>query len=230
MIDLGCRYPLSASGSGKVVVMNFMEDASYWDGAAGKTFSHPLGVPFLEALKPQCRILDFGCGYGRCVAELRSLGFQNVTGFDFSREMITRGKSEVPELDLRHIHALPIHEADDAFDVTMLVAVLTCIVADDDQASVLKEMRRLLRPGGIIFISDMLLQHDARNQKRYAARKDFGPFGVFETGGGALVRHHTDADVSRWLSGFELLDRRSVELHTMNGNPALGVQLVAKKN
>jgi SAM-dependent methyltransferase len=210
--------------------MTFMENASYWDGAAGKTFAHPLGVPFLAALRSQCRILDFGCGYGRCVAELRGLGFQNVTGFDFSQEMIARGKREAPDLDLRHIHDLPVHEADDTFDAAMLVAVLTCIVADDDQVAVLDEMRRLLRPGGIIFISDMLLQHDARNQARYAVRKDSGPFGVFETGDGALVRHHTDADVSRWLSGFELLDRRSVELRTMNGNAALGVQLVAKKN
>ena len=206
-----------------------MQDASYWDRAAGKTFTHPLGVTFLEALSQESRILDFGCGYGRSVEELRGRGFHRAVGVDFSREMVTRGKLEAPGLDLRHIDALPVDEMDGTFDAAMLVAVLTCIVADDDQASVLKEVHRLLRPGGIVLISDMLLQHDARNQARYASGEGSRAFGVFETDDGALVRHHTEADIPRWLSGFELLDRRSVELQTMNGNAALGLQLVAKK-
>jgi SAM-dependent methyltransferase len=205
------------------------DQSDYWDRGAAKTFTHPLNADFLSALQPAERILDYGCGYGRSLAQLASLGFTNTVGVDFSREMIARGRREQPGLDLRHIDRPAIDEPDGSFDAALILAVLTCIVRDDEQAAVLQEIRRLLRPDGVLLISDMPLQQDARNRARYAEGVVRGPYGTFDTGDGGIVRHHTGHHMQGWLSGFQPIGRKRIELTTMHGNPATVVQLLARR-
>ena len=45
---------------------------------------------WLESLPTTARVLDYGCGYGRTLAELRDVGWRNAVGVDFSREMVSR--------------------------------------------------------------------------------------------------------------------------------------------
>jgi SAM-dependent methyltransferase len=205
------------------------DQSDYWDRGAGKSFTHPLSGDFLAALRVDDRILDYGCGYGRSLAQLTDLGFRNVVGVDFSREMIARGRREQPRLDLRHITRPSVDEPDVSFDAAMLLAVLTCIVGDDEQAAVLQEIRRLLRPGGVLFISDMPLQDDERNRARYAEGTVHGPYGTFHTGDAGVVRHHSEDHMQSWLKGFTPISVKRIELKTMHGNPAIGTQLVARK-
>lgn len=205
------------------------DQSSYWDRGAGKTFTHPLSDDLLAALKPGDRILDYGCGYGRSLAQLAGFGFTNAVGVDFSGEMIARGRREHPGLDLRHATRTVVDEPDASFDAAMLLAVLTCIVCDAQQEAVLREIHRLLRPGGILFISDMPLQHDDRNRARYAEGPALGPYGTFATGDGGVVRHHSDDHMRSWLKGFEPISTRRINLTTMHGNPAIGAQFVARK-
>lgn len=205
------------------------DQRGYWDRGATKTFTHPLSGDFLAALQPGDRILDYGCGYGRSLAQLADLGFGNSVGVDFSGEMIARGHREHPRLELRHITQTVVDEPEASFDAAMILAVLTCIVADDQQKAVLREIRRLLRPGGVLFISDMPLQDDDRNRARYAASVGQGPYGTFDTGDGGTVRHHGDDHMHSWLNGFEPISSKRVDLTTMHGNPATGVQFVARR-
>lgn len=203
----------------------------YWDQAAGKTFAHPLEPAWLmRFVKAPARMLDYGCGYGRVVSELAALGHAGGVGVDFSAQMIARGRRDHPDLDLRLIDGLPLAEPDGAFDLVTLFAVLTCIPDDATQDAVLGECRRLLRPGGIIYISDMPLQTSFVYRDRYAAAAPrYGLAGVFETTDGAVVRHHDERRLGAWLKGFELLARREVDVVTMNGTPARAVQLMARK-
>jgi SAM-dependent methyltransferase len=202
----------------------------YWDGVAEqKTFSHPLHEAWLDAWLPRsARILDYGCGYGRTLAELADRGFENGVGMDFSARMIERGRRSYPRLDLRVIDGLPVAEPDSSFDAVLLFAVLTCVPADDDQSQLIAELRRLLRPGGVLYISDMPLQLDARNLARYAAGR-FGTWGVFRTDDGVMVRHHAPQHFRGLLRDFELTDMRPLPLKTMNGNLAMGVQILARR-
>lgn len=205
------------------------DQSGYWDRGAAKTFTHPLADDFLAALQLGDRILDYGCGYGRSLAQLGGLGFTNTVGVDFSREMVARGRREQPRLDLRHIQRPSLDEPDQSFDAALILAVLTCIVGDDEQTIVLQEIRRLLRPGAVLFISDMPLQEDERNRSRYAEGVVHGPHGTFDTGDGGLVRHHADSHMEGWLAGFQPISRRRIDLTTMHGNPATGIQFVARK-
>lgn len=206
-----------------------LDRRNYWDRSAAKTFTHPLSGDLLAALQPGDRILDYGCGYGRSLAQLAGLGFTNTVGVDFSPQMIARGRRDHPGLDLRRLERPALDEPDGSFDAAMLLAVLTCIVDDAGQAVVLREIRRLLRPGGVLFISDMPLQEDELNRTRYARGVSHGPHGTFHTGDGGVLRHHSEDHMQSWLRGFTPISIRRIDLRTMHGNPATGVQLVARK-
>ncbi len=208
------------------------DQRAYWDSAASvKAFTHPLPLDWLRVtIRPDARILDYGCGYGRTLDELARLGYVNMVGVDFAPAMIARGRRQFPRLDLRAIDFLPLPEPDGAFDAVFLMAVLTCIPADADQDALLAELRRVLRPGGVLTISDMPLQTDDRNLRRYAsALPDFGTHGVFRTEDGAIVRHHAPARIAAWLRGFQPVAERHIPLSTMNANPAIGLQILARR-
>jgi SAM-dependent methyltransferase len=204
---------------------------SYWDRVATeKMFTHPLSEVWLNQIKNQnARILDYGCGYGRILNDLKLRGFTNTVGVDFFPQMIARGKKEYPSMNLRAFQALPLSEVNASFDVIFLFAVLTCIPDNHEQEALLKELQRVLRPGGILYVSDMPLQTDDRNRTRYAnAMAQFETYGVFETEDGAMVRHHPQARFDALLDGFEILDTLNVQISTMNGNPATGLQILAR--
>jgi len=204
---------------------------NYWNGAgAAKTFSHPVPLPELRALLgPQAAILDYGCGYGRVAAELTQAGFARVTGVDASEALVLRGLREHAQLDLRVISEPPLPFPDASFDACLLVALLTCIPTDTGAEALLNEAHRLLKPGGVLFVSDYPLQKDPRNLTRYqehAAR--FGVYGVFRSGE-AVFRHYRPARVDQLLSGFETLWRRELVVRTLNGNEADIFQVAARK-
>ena len=72
---------------------------SYWDRVAlEKRFSHPLRSDWLEKYlkSPRARILDYGCGYGRTLAQLSAAGYENIFGADFSEAMLGRARHEAP--------------------------------------------------------------------------------------------------------------------------------------
>lgn len=202
----------------------------YWDGAAAsKTFTHPIPLSvFRDLLPPAAKILDYGCGYGRTCSELTDAGYQSVIGIDISGEMIKRGRKL--NLDLRVFDGKSPGFEDGFFDACLLIAVLTCIPSDAGQEHTLNEVYRLLRPGGIVFISDYPFQTDARNQKRYLQfEKELGTYGMFRTEG-AIVRHHDMKRIHQLLSGFGIHWQDNIRVCTMNGNESDAFQIVAQKN
>lgn len=205
---------------------------TYWDSVANqKTFSHPLRVEWLRKhSNPQARILDYGCGYGRTLADLSNQSFTNVVGSDFSEQMLKRAGVNAPGalLVLNDGQALPFTGA--AFDALLLFAVLTCIPADKDQQRLIAEASRVLRPGGLLYISDLLLNDDERNLRRYEL---FGRgndcYGVFELPEGVVVRHHRKEWIDELLKPFEQLEYAPFTVTTMNGNSSAAFQYLGRK-
>ncbi len=93
-----------------------------------------------------CRILDLGCGKGRFAARLAADG-ANVIGLDLSAAML----AEAIDLDRVRASARRLPFVDGAFDVIAAVEVFEHLHGIDD---VLREARRVLRPGGMLAVVD----------------------------------------------------------------------------
>ena len=166
--------------------MQIGSQISYWDRVAHeKLFSHPLRLDWLAKYSNQrARILDYGCGYGRTLAELSVAGFTSLVGVDFSEAMLARAHAEVPGPQLIRNDGYRLPFKDDCFDVVTLFAVLTCIPDSNEQQTLVTEVERVLRKGGLLYVSDVLVNDDERNRERYARYAEaYGCYGVFELPG-----------------------------------------------
>jgi SAM-dependent methyltransferase len=204
----------------------------YWNAAgAAKRFSHPVEPTWLDRIDRQARILDYGCGYGRLSGLLAERGFVDVEGVDVAATLIAKARQTQPTSRFTVLDRPPrLRHDDNSVDAVFLFAVLTCVPTDNGQRELVAELRRVLRPGGLLYLSDLCLQDDQRNQNRYrqfAAR--YGTYGVFETGDGAVCRHHTVDWLHTLTTGFDVTATREVGVDTMNGHPALATQLLAAR-
>jgi ubiquinone/menaquinone biosynthesis C-methylase UbiE len=91
------------------------------------------------------RLLDVGCGTGHHLAELRARGF-SVAGVDGSEPMLEHARRNNPGIELQRadVEALPFPDA--SFDVVLCVEVLRYL---PDPAACLRQLARVLRPGGL---------------------------------------------------------------------------------
>jgi len=205
---------------------------AYWDDvAAAKTFTHPLNVARFKQLVPvDATVVDIGCGYGRICSTLYDLGYGNLLGLDISRKMVVRGRKTFPHLDLRMLTPDIWSTLTESVDAVVLFAVLTCIPTNNGQAALMDDIAAILKPGGIVYVSDYWLQEDDRNLERYRAFEEkYSTYGVFELPEGAVVRHHDRAWVRSLLSRFDTVALEDIEVTTMNGHRSLGFQYFGRK-
>ncbi|MEF2230413.1 MAG: class I SAM-dependent methyltransferase [Pseudodesulfovibrio sp.] len=197
----------------------------YWtEKGASKTFTSPFMLDLFSAhVPPAARILDFGCGYGRTLAQLRAAGYRNLTGIDFSETLIERGKAEHPGLDL---HAFPggkLPFADNSFDAALLIAVLTCMPETRAQTETLLEIKRVLVPGGLLYVNDFLLNRDRRNLDRYKlGQEKYGIYGIFDVSDGGALRHHDVNHLQTLFSDVETIEFKETVFPTMHGHDSCG--------
>lgn len=209
-----------------------LDQSAYWSRAAlNKTFSHPLHIDILEDhLDTDSSILDYGCGYGRTMKSLHELGYRNLIGVDNSQGMLDRGRSLYPYLNLSYNNQPSLPFENDQFDGILLFAVMTCIPLDLDQDALMSELFRILKPGGILYLSEVLLNQDPRNLLRYQQfESEYEHFGTFELEEGVVLRHFDLQRIVQLLSAFELTWEQRFEVVTMNGNRASAIQVIGKK-
>jgi SAM-dependent methyltransferase len=189
----------------------------YWDGvASSKTFTHPLDLPrFSQLVGKDSQILDFGCGYGRLCGDLWQAGFMQVLGVDSSPKMIERARALFPGMQFEVVQPPSLPFPAGAFDAVTLFAVLTCVISNEAQQRLIQEVSRVLRPGGIVYISDYPLQEDKRNTQRYQQyRSAFAPYGTFQTVDGAVVRApylRVDRVPAQWIEKARAVLPRSAD-------------------
>jgi trans-aconitate methyltransferase len=101
-------------------------NASLYDDKHSFVFKY--GEDLVELLKPQNgeRILDLGCGTGYLTSIIAASG-ATVIGIDNSMEMVTKAKTEYPNLDFQVQNATDFH-FDEHFDAIFSNAVLHWIL------------------------------------------------------------------------------------------------------
>jgi tRNA (cmo5U34)-methyltransferase len=111
-------------------------------------------------------VLDVGCGAGNYTLKLlQRLPDLNATLLDLSRPMLdrahervsaaTRGRVETLQADVRDIDL-----GENRFDLILAAAVLHHLRSDDQWRRVLAAFHRALRPGGSLWIAD-LIEHSS---------------------------------------------------------------------
>ncbi len=208
------------------------DSKDYWENVAGTVnFTIPLKEELVRRYVPlTAKILDYGCGYGRTLQRLWEMGYRNLLGVDFSAAMITRGRSLYPHLELQIGNAGGLPRDLPQFDAILLIAVLTTVPDDKEQQILIKNLDRLLRPSGMLYVSDFLLNDDDRNRERYAKfHEKYGTYGVFELEGGAVVRHHDPKRVQQLFSTFKGKEYGVETFTTMLGHPARGFYYMGQK-
>jgi SAM-dependent methyltransferase len=212
--------------------MNIDNQKEYWNKVAEiKTFTHPVDFDlFNKLVDKQDKILDFGCGYGRVVKLLLDTGYEDVIGVDTSKELVSRGRS-LDNLPLFHIdNPSDLLVKDNSIDCVLLFAVLTCIPSNQGQFELFKSLYSILKPGGLIYISDYYLQESSTETDRYEfLNNDKSNFGVFTLPEGATFRHHTKEWISILTKGLKVLIEKPIQVLTMNGHRASAFQIILQK-
>ncbi len=150
------------------------------------------------------RILDAGVGTGR-----NALFYPrgaSVVGIDFSAAMLARAERrraqsaapiELREMDVTNLDFSP------AFFDAAVATFLFCVLANDQQVTALRELRRVVRPGGIIRLLEYVRP---RNQLRRLSVAIWQPWVSWAYGAG--FDRNTAAHIP--AAGLELLDARFV--------------------
>jgi SAM-dependent methyltransferase len=212
--------------------MDSRSSRDYWDQVAGaKQFHHPLRIDWLASTLAGKDILDCGCGYGRLLGELASGGYKDAVGTDFSRAMLKGCTEMLPGVKLRLVQTdgrmLPFRN--DSFDAVLLFTLLTCVPADGDQRLLLAEVSRVLRPDGLVYISDLLLNSDGRSIERYRQHAGaFDAYGIFTLPEGVTVRHHSESRIRELTVGFTQVKYEKFTVTTMNGNRSAAFQYLGR--
>ena len=200
----------------------------YWNRIGPeKSFGHPVNFERLRKwLTPDSRILDVGCGYGRALGLLSDRGYRNLIGCDLAPAMIAMARERFPAITFAELTSPPhLPLADLSVDATLLFAVLTCVPSNHGQRAIVEEVGRVLRPGGLFYISDLWLQTDERNRERYVRdQPKYGTYGVFDLPEGVTVRHHDPHWIETLTRDFDTLALDHINIQTMNGHPAKGFQ------
>ncbi len=93
-------------------------------------------------------LLDLGCGSGRHLAALDESGLE-LAGCDPSAAMLALARGRLPRAELVQARASTARLARRFDLVTMLFAVLSYVVDDDELAATLRNVRAHLAPGGL---------------------------------------------------------------------------------
>ncbi len=151
----------------------FAGAAAEWDRLRTELYGDAFTTAAMLALLPRDTVVaDLGCGTGQVSAALAP-HVKQVIAVDNSPAMLKAAKKQAGELanvDLRRgeVSAVPIDDA--TCDAALLLLVLGYV---PDPAAALKEMSRILKPGGRAVIVD-LLPHDRDDFRRRMGQQRLG--------------------------------------------------------
>ena len=137
-------------------------------------------VAALAELGEGQRVLDIGCGLGAPGVRMARRHGCEVTGINISREQVRQGREMIAEqgmagrVVIEHGDARRLPFGDSSFDAIVCVEVAGDIcVTEADKHTLLDEMFRVLKPGGLVGFSDLALHCPPSRSDRRVLRSVF---------------------------------------------------------
>ena len=143
-------------------------------------------------ITPGMRVLDAGCGSGRNLVYLLHEGYE-IFASDQDPAAIEHVRTNLPTLPANHLRVEPIEAIsypNDSFDLVICSAVLHFSRNEAHFDAMLRNLWRMLKPGGILFCrlaSTIGMPHQHLTGRRYLAPDGIERFCVDE----ALLMHLT---------------------------------------
>ncbi|MFY9264310.1 MAG: class I SAM-dependent methyltransferase [Solirubrobacterales bacterium] len=117
------------------------------------------------AVAPGTRLLDVGCGAGRCARMAADRG-ASVAGLDATTQFIEIARTRVPDGDFRAGSMESLPWDDHSFDV---VTGFNSFFIADDMVAALREAGRVVRPGGQIALTVFGRPQNCRSTEVFAS-------------------------------------------------------------
>jgi demethylmenaquinone methyltransferase/2-methoxy-6-polyprenyl-1,4-benzoquinol methylase len=105
-----------------------------------------------ETVRPGDSVLDACCGTGDLAIAARKAGAAGVVGLDFSERMLERARRKAPELEWVRGDVLALPFEDEHFESAVVGFGVRNV---ENLEAALKELRRVLRPGGRLGILEI---------------------------------------------------------------------------
>ena len=183
----------------------------------------PLEPIFYEHVKKGSKVLDLGCAWGRVGFQMQEAGL-NVFGVDINADAIK--KAELLAVETNKIYpeqakfllvdALDLSNfPDDYFDAAVMIAFMVTQVDPEHRPKILKEVCRVLKPNGFLYIADFAdnyqnPKYKDRYEQHFKKTGEWRTFIVTDTHsveGNELYRchHYTKKELSDLVSpGFRI--------------------------
>jgi SAM-dependent methyltransferase len=161
-------------------------------------YSVRLAPLFADFAGASGRVLDVGAGTGALTAELAGRGLE-VAAIEPSPEFAAGLQARFPDVDVQHGPGEKLPWPDDAFDGALAQLVVAFM---DDAPAGAREMRRVVRPGGVVAVCmwdrKQMEMFAAINRTREAVAPDSAESGA--------ENYRTAADLAALLSDAGLED------------------------
>ena len=109
-------------------------------------------ITVAETVQPGDRVLDACCGTGDLAMAARRAGAGEVVGLDFSERMLERARRKEPEIEWVQGDVLALPFEDAGFDAATVGFGVRNV---EDLEAGLRELRRVLRPGGRLAVLEI---------------------------------------------------------------------------
>jgi O-methyltransferase StaMB len=167
----------------------------------------------MARLRARQRVLDAGCGIGAPALRIAERYGCEITGVNISREQVRQGRRLIEEQRMSHRVRITRGDAraldfpDASFDAIVCLEAAGDICVDDrDKNRLVRDLHRVLRPGGHVGFSDLALRSCPSQKEDHALRA------VLYHSGGELV---TDWPALFVRHGFTIVDVEDIFADTI---------------